>query len=204
MYIPAAFDVSDQAALFAFAERHSFATLVTTHGDAPFATHLPLLLDREARPQGTIVGHVARANPQWRDAAGRTALVVYQGAHAYVSPAWYAEPNTVPTWTYTAVHAYGRLELLDDADELLALLARTVDVYERSMPQPWHFNRTTPLATSLVKQIVGFRIAVDRWEGKWKLNQNHSAERRKRVIAALSTQSSDDSRAVAELMRANL
>ena len=204
MYVPAAFAVDDQPTLFDFAERHSFATLISQHDGVPLASHLPLLVDRAHGERGLIVGHMARANPQWTDAAGQNVLVVFAGPHAYVSPTWYAEPNTVPTWNYTAVHAYGRLELLDDADELLALLARTVDVYERSMLQPWRFARTTTLAAALVKQIVGFRIAVDRWEGKWKLNQNHSAERRKRVIAALSTQSSDDSRAVAELMRANL
>jgi len=204
MYIPAAFDVSDQAALFAFAERHSFATLVTTHGDAPFATHLPLLLDREARPQGTIVGHVARANPQWRDAAGRTALVVYQGAHAYVSPAWYAEPNTVPTWNYEAVHAYGTLTLVEDPAELTAIVARMVEVYERSRPEPWRFDADGPIVAGLLKQIVGFRIEVARWEGKAKLNQNHTRERRERVVAALEQLPGEDEQAIAARMRLQL
>ena len=204
MYIPAAFDVSDQVALFAFAERHSFATLVTTHGDGPFATHLPLLLDRDVGAKGTIVGHVARANPQWRDAAGQTALVIYQGAHAYVSPTWYAEPNTVPTWNYEAVHAYGTLTLMEDPAELTALVARMVDVYERSMPEPWKFDSAAPMVAGLVKQIVGFRIEVERWEGKSKLNQNHSQERRERVIAALEQLAGEDEQAIAARMRSHL
>jgi len=204
MYVPPAFAVDDQPTLFDFAERHSFATLVSQHDGAPMASHLPLLIDRAHGERGAVIGHMARANPQWTDAAGQNVLVVFAGPHAYVSPTWYAEPNTVPTWNYTAVHAYGRLELIDDADELLALLARTVDVYERKMPQPWRFDPTTPLAAALVKQIVGFRIAVDRWEGKWKLNQNHSAERRKRVAAALENQPSEDAQAIAQLMCAKL
>ena len=204
MYIPAAFDVSDQASLFAFAERHSFATLVTTHGGAPFATHLPLLLDREVGPKGTIVGHVARANPQWRDAAGRTALVVYQGAHAYVSPAWYAEPNTVPTWNYEAAHAYGTLALVEDPAELTAIVARMVEVYERSRPEPWKFDSAAPMVAGLIKQIVGFRIEVARWEGKAKLNQNHTRERRERVVAALEQLPGEDEQAIAARMRLQL
>lgn len=204
MYIPAPFDVSDQAALFAFAERHSFATLVTTHGDAPFATHLPLLLEREVGPKGTIVGHLARANPQWRDAASRTALVVYQGAHAYISPTWYAEPNTVPTWNYEAVHAYGSLTLVENPAELTALVTRMVDYYERSMPEPWRFDSAAPMVAGLIKQIVGFRIEVERWEGKAKLNQNHSRERRERVVAALEQLPGEDEQAIAARMRSQL
>lgn len=201
MYIPSSFDVSDQAALFEFAERHSFATLVTRHGDAPFATHLPLLVDREVGAKGTIVGHVARANPQWRDAAGQTVLVVYQGAHAYVSPTWYAEPNTVPTWNYEAVHAYGTLALVEDPAELTALVARMVETYERSMPEPWRFDSDAPMVAGLVKQIVGFRIEVERWEGKAKLNQNHSVERRRRVVAALEQRPGEGEQAIAARMR---
>jgi transcriptional regulator len=202
MYIPASFRLDDQTAIFDFAERHGFATLVSRHDGAPFGTHLPLILERGAGEHGTIVGHMARANPQWRDAAGQTVLVMYQGPHAYVSPTWYAEPNTVPTWNYGAVHAYGKLELVEDPACLTDIVARTVEFYERTMPQPWQFDGASPLAESLVKQIVGFRIPVERWEGKWKLNQNHSAVRRLRVIAALAKGSTEDQRAIAAEMSA--
>lgn len=202
MYIPASFRFDDQTAIFDFAERYGFATLVTEHDGVPFATHLPLLLERDSGERGTIVGHMARANPQWCEAAGQTVLVIYLGPHAYVSPTWYAEPNTVPTWNYGAVHAYGKLEIIEDAAAVVDIVARTVDFYERSMPQPWQFDGETPPAESLVKQIVGFRIPVERWEGKWKLNQNHSVERRQRVIAALESGPTDDQRAIASEMSA--
>ncbi|MGC3969697.1 MAG: FMN-binding negative transcriptional regulator [Pirellulales bacterium] len=204
MYIPAPFQVDNPTEIFDFAERHGFATLVTQHDGAPFATHLPLLLERATGERGTIVGHMARTNPQWRDAAGQTALVTYHGPHAYVSPTWYAEPNTVPTWNYGAVHAYGRLEIVEDAAGLTDIVARTVEIYERSMPVPWRLEAGSDLVQALVKQIVGFRIPVERWEAKWKLNQNHSAERRRRVIAALQTRTTDDELDIAREMAARL
>ncbi|MBL9081631.1 MAG: FMN-binding negative transcriptional regulator [Planctomycetales bacterium] len=202
MYIPTSFRFDDQTAIFDFTERHGFATLVTEHDGAPFATHLPLIIERGAGECGAIVGHMARANPQWRDAAGQTVLVMYQGPHAYISPAWYAEPNTVPTWNYGAVHAYGKLEVVEDSAALTEIVVRTVEFYERSLPRPWQFDATTPLAEALIKQIIGFRIPVERWEGKWKLNQNHTPERQGRVIAALANGATDDQRAIAAEMSA--
>ena len=201
MYVPAAFAVDDQPTLFDFAERHSFATLISQHDGVPLASHLPLLVDRAHGERGLIVGHMARANPQWTDAAGQNVLVVFAGPHAYVSPTWYAEPNTVPTWNYTAVHAYGRWETIDDAASLQNIVAKLVDLYESAMPQPWPFDGDTPFAEGLLKQIVGFRIVVERWEAKFKLNQNHSQMRRERVVAGLETRGDYDSRAVAKLMR---
>lgn len=204
MYIPDAFRCDDREEHFEFAERYGFATLVTMHAGEPFATRLPLLLERNAGPHGTIVGHMARANPQWGDAAGQTALVMYQGPHAYISPTWYAEPNTVPTWNYGAVHAYGRLQIVDDPSRTTEIVCRTVDFYERTLPRPWPLETGAPLVETLVKQIVGFRIPVDRWEGKWKLNQNHSAERRRRVVTALEQRPTEDEREIARRMREQL
>ena len=146
MYVPPHFAESDPATLHAFVERHSFGLLVSRVDGAPFATHLPLLLDRTAGPHGTLLGHMARANPHWRDLAGQTTLAVFAGAHAYVSPTWYEAENVVPTWNYTAVHACGRPELVEDRDALLAIIRRSVAVYEAAMPRPWGLDTTGPLA----------------------------------------------------------
>jgi transcriptional regulator len=201
MYIPRHFEQTDREAIFAFMQAHGFATVVTTHGGEPFASHLPLLVDRAAGPHGAIIGHLARANPQWTDAAGQQALVIFSGPHAYVSPRWYAEPNVVPTWNYATVHAYGRWETLDDPATVKRIVADTVNFYEAALPEPWPLDADTPLIEGLVKQIVGFRIVVERLEAKWKLNQNHSPSRRERVIAELSAHADDDSRAIAEMMK---
>ncbi len=109
----------------------------------------------------------------------------------------------VPTWNYTAVHAYGRVSLIDDRAELLDLLRRSVAVYEAAMPRPWVLDTAAVFVDRLVGQIVGFRLPIDRLEGKWKLGQNHPVERREKVIAALQA-GDGDAPAVAELMRATL
>src|SRR5262245_52454200 len=102
MYIPSAFAQADPAELFAFMESYSFALLVSTHEGEPFGTHIPLLLERDTGPHGTLVGHMARANPHWRGLDGQPVLAVFSGPHAYVSPTWYESENVVPTWHYVA------------------------------------------------------------------------------------------------------
>ncbi|MES2791878.1 MAG: FMN-binding negative transcriptional regulator [Planctomycetota bacterium] len=203
MYIPASFIISDLPELHAFMRRHSFAMLVTHGNDGMTASHLPLLLDAEMEPHGMLLGHMARANPQWRDIAGE-ALVIFSGPHAYVSPTWYETPGTVPTWNYVAVHAYGAVELVEDRDSLHDILTRTVSIYERQMPEPWSYDINDPDLDKMLKGIVGFRIKISRLEGKAKLNQHHPEERRRKVIRALEGQTSDDSQAIAKLMAATL
>jgi transcriptional regulator len=204
MYVPAAFAEADPTRLHDFIEQNSFGLLVSQVGGLPFASHLPFLLDRTAGPHGALVGHVARANPQWRDAAGQTVLAVFSGPHAYVSPTWYEAEQVVPTWNYTAVHAYGRAEVVEDKGALLEIVQRSVQVYEQAMPRPWSFDPSGRFVERLLAQIVGFRIEVERFEGKWKLSQNHPAERRKKVVGALQRQGGEDAQAIAALMRAML
>lgn len=201
MYVPKHFEQTDRGAIFDFMEAHSFATVITRHGDEPLASHLPLLVDRTAGEHGTIVGHLARANPQAADAAGQTALVIFGPVHAYISPRWYAEPNTVPTWNYATVHAYGKWEAIDDTATLKQIVADTTTFNERQLPQPWSIDEAGPVVDAILPQIVGFRIRIERIDAKWKLNQNHSQARRERVIAALETRDDYDSRAIATLIR---
>jgi transcriptional regulator len=200
MYVPSAFDPPAVASMLDAIERYSFAVLVSGAGQQLEASHLPLLLDRDAGPHGTLVGHMARANPQWRAAAGQNVLAIFSGPHAYISPRWYEAAGTVPTWNYVAVHATGRLELIDDPHDVETLLRRTVAHYEASEPQPWTLDEPAEFVANLAKQIVAFRIPIERLEGKWKLNQNHPPERRTKVIAALRTRGDDDSQKIARLM----
>ena len=199
MYTPAAFAVTDLPKLHAAIESYSFAVLVSP-GEELIASHLPLLLDRHGGPYGTLIGHMARANPQWQSAAGRRVTAIFSGPHAYISPTWYEAENVVPTWNYVAVHAHGTLELVEDRRALTEIVHRTVEVYERSMPRPWAFDSSGEFAERLLEMIVGFRIEIERIEGKWKLSQNHAAERRERVSAALRQQGEPNSTAIADLM----
>lgn len=203
MYIPASFRISDASELHAFMREHSFATLVTRGCDGMVATHLPLLLDPGAGPRGTLLGHMARANPQWRDVSGE-ALAIFPGPHAYISPTWYESSGTVPTWNYAAVHAYGAFQLVENRDSLHDILSRSVSAYERGMPEPWSYDVDDPDIDKMLKAIVGFRIEIGRLEGKAKLGQNHPEEHRRKVIRALEARSDDDSRAIARMMAATL
>lgn len=204
MYVPAAFAVSDLAKLHDFVEQNSFGLLVSQVDGQPFASHLPFLLERQAGPNGALVGHMARANPQWKDSNGQNGLAIFSGPHAYVSPTWYEADQVVPTWNYVAVHVYGRLQVIDDAAAVQSIVERTVGFYEQGMAEPWTFDGSTTFATRMLSQIVGFRLEIEKIEGKWKLNQNHPVERRKKVIEVLDRADDENSRAIAIMMRQSL
>jgi transcriptional regulator len=204
MYVPSSFAQTDKSTLHEFMERHSFALLVSGEGDALVASHLPLLLDREHGPLGSLVGHMARANEQWRTFSQPACLAIFSGPHAYISPAWYEAEHVVPTWNYMAVHAYGRLRLIEDQPGLEAIVRRTVEVYERGRSRPWSLAMEGEFAQRLLGQIVGFRMEIERLEGKWKLSQNQPGERRQKVLRKLEERSDENSAGIAAAMRALL
>jgi transcriptional regulator len=201
MYIPKHFAENDLNRLQGAIERYSFATLVSQNDGELEASHLPLLLDRDSGANGTLLGHMAKANFQWRRAAGQQVLVIFSGPHAYISPQWYQATEVVPTWNYVAVHAYGHLELIEDDAATKDLLDKMVALFESGQRRPWQMNEPAEFVERLLRQIVAFRIPIDRIEGKWKLNQNRPAEQRERVIDVLSQQPSDNSQEIAALMR---
>jgi transcriptional regulator len=204
MYIPPAFTEADPDKLFTFIEQHSFGIVFSQGDSKPIATHMPLLLDRNAGQKGMLLGHFARANPHWQDADGKNVLIVFSGPHAYISPSWYESENVVPTWNYVAVHVYGTFRIIQDESALTQIIRRYVDFYEASMPTPWTFDAEGEFSKKLLKQIVGFHIEITSLEGKWKLNQNHPVERREKVIRALRESGDEQSRAIAELMAKQL
>jgi transcriptional regulator len=203
MYIPNYFAENDVDRLHAAIERYPFATLVSSSGGELEASHLPFLLDRNGGARGTLLGHMAKANLQWRRAAAeQQVLVIFSGPHAYISPQWYQASGAVPTWNYVAVHAYGPLELIEEAVTTREILDNTVALFESSQSQPWKMtDNAADLVERLLQQVIAFRIPIDRLEGKWKLNQNRPAEQRERVIAKLIQQCDENSQDVAELMR---
>jgi transcriptional regulator len=201
MYIPAHFAVTDAQKLASMMRENSFAMLITQHDGAPFATHLPLLFTPDDKGGGTLAGHMARANPQWQDLArGDEALAVFTGPHGYISPSWYSQHPSVPTWNYVAVHAYGVATLHEDPQWLGGLVRRLTRVYESGQPSPWQPDLPADYERHMVAAIVGFEIAVTRLEGKYKLSQNRSGEDRQGVHFALSSSDSADDQRLAKCM----
>lgn len=203
MYLPRSFQEQNPERLLAFMRRYSFATLMTVDEGVPFGSHLPLLVEPGAEgAQGRLLGHMARANPQWRAfSEDRDVLVIFQGPHTYVSPSWYVSTPNVPTWNYAVVHAYGRPRLITEPDESLRILRATVDTYESGFEKPWSVDQVGDYAQRLLPGIVAFELRLTRLEGKFKLNQNRAPEDRRAVMEHLERSEDPEQRAVGGLMR---
>ncbi len=203
MYVPKQFQITDTAWCHALMRAQSFAVMITADdAGAPFATHLPILVDPARGALGTLRGHVARANPHWRYvAAGRPTLAIFSGAHAYVSPSWYATHPSVPTWNYVAVHATGTGALVEDPERVKTLLADLVRTYESGGPTAWSFESlAADYLAGMQRGIVAFEIPIERLEGKAKLSQNRDAVDQARTREALAASDDPLARAVAALM----
>jgi transcriptional regulator len=205
MYLPPHFREDDVGQLHAAIAQTGLATLVTTGPEGLIASHVPMLLAAEPAPLGRLVGHVARANPQWQafDAEAQ-ALAIFLGPDAYVSPSLYATKRetgkVVPTWNYVAVHAYGQLRFVHDPDRLLDLVTGLTVRHESGRAEPWAVGDAPPdFVRAHLKGIVGFELAIERLEGKWKMSQNRPAEDVPGIVAGLAAEGQPPvSRLVAE------
>ena len=161
MYTPKHFQVTDRTPLFDLMERFNFATLVTVRDGCPIATHLPFLVYPGAGDQGSIVGHMARANEQWVDfARGVEALAIFQGHHAYISPSWYEAHPSVPTWNYAVVHVYGTPSIITDEDHVRSVLRALVAKHENVFDDPWSMDLPEEYERAMLRGIVAFEIPV--------------------------------------------
>ena len=180
MYTPRAFALDDLPQLQQLIRHTRLAQLVTVGEQGLQASHLPLLLNPDEGPNGTLYGHVAKANRQWEDLQqGSEALVIFAGAEAYVSPGFYPTKaehgKVVPTWNYLAVHAYGKAEVFSDAARLLSLVTALTDRHEAGRAQPWQVSDApADYIEGMLKAIVGFALPIERLIGKRKLSQNRS------------------------------
>jgi transcriptional regulator len=193
MYVPTHFAEDRKDVLHAAMRAAGLATLVTLTADGLIASHVPLLLDAEAGPNGTLVGHLARANPQATAAPIGEALVIYTGPDAYITPSWYASKRehgrVVPTWNYVAIHAYGTLEVFDDTARLHALVSRLTDHKETPRAQPWAVTDAPErFIDGQLRGIVGFALPIARLQGKWKMSQNRPQADRDGVVAGLQAE----------------
>ncbi len=194
MYIPKFNRIADRATLIEAMRSYSFAILFGMQSDAesegtPVATHLPLVVKDEGE-HGLIEGHFARANRHWQSLAGRETLVVFPGPHSYVSPTFYTDPLSVPTWNYVAVHAYGIMQLVEDEPGKEALLKGLIAQNEPAYAEQWH-NLPEGFRRTLLAGIVGFRIPIARIEGKFKISQNREPQERRNVHDAHAAGTSD-------------
>ncbi|MDE2345107.1 MAG: FMN-binding negative transcriptional regulator [Gammaproteobacteria bacterium] len=205
MYTPESFKVDEPARLQQMMRRHPFALLLTKHDHDFEATHLPFMLEPELGPHGTLLAHMARANPHWRLFDGRReSLVVFTGPHAYISPSWYESPVTVPTWNYAVIHAHGRPVVIQDKTRVRALLEQLVSEHEAYVQPPWSTAQADAYIQKQLDHIVAFEIQVTRLEGKFKLSQNRSRADQQGVVRGLSGSDDPSKRDIAELMRQQL
>ena len=193
MYLPSHFEQHDSKALHTLMREHPLTTLITLTSDGPTADHIPLEYDPATR---TLRGHVARANPLWREAAGQAVLAVFTGPQAYVSPTWYpskaATHKVVPTWNYTVVHAHGVLQVVEAAPWLHDLVTRLTQHHESPRTAPWAVSDAPDdYVQQMLRAIVGIQIPVDKLIGKWKVSQNRSAADRLGVAHGLAQETTN-------------
>jgi transcriptional regulator len=178
VYTPAHFEVGDRQEIVAFMRQYNFATLVSIHEGKATATHVPLVV-RENADRVSLVGHVAKANHHWQSLAAAQVLAIFTGPHGYVSPSLYESKVAVPTWNYTAVHAYGTAALVEAEPALGALIETAEPGYRKQFDElPADFR------AKMIDGVVAFEIRVDRLEGKFKLSQNRPIGDQLRVAAA--------------------
>jgi transcriptional regulator len=189
MYVPAHFAENRIPILHDAIRASGLATLVTLTGDGLIASHVPLLLEPEPAPYGTLIGHLARPNPQGKGAIGE-ALAIFQGTEGYITPSYYETKRetgkVVPTWNYITIHAYGTLRFFNDRGRLLDIVTDLTKRHESDRAAPWAVSDApADFVQGMLNGIVGFELAITRLQGKWKMSQNRPQSDQAGVIAGL-------------------
>lgn len=207
MYLPQYFKESRIDALHGVMRARPLAALVTLCDSGLVANHIPVETLADPAPFGMLRGHIARANPLWRDhRPGSEALAIFQGPQVYISPSFYPSKKetgeVVPTWDYAVVHAHGTLRFVHDAEWLHALVVRLTDSHEASRATPWQVgDAPEPYIEKMLSLIVGFELTIVRLTGKWKLSQNHPVANRRGVVEGVGT-AGEDGREIADMLSA--
>jgi len=207
MYMPAHFEETRVEVIHRLIREHPLAVLVTLGSNGLNANHIPLEIDPAPAPFGTLRGHVARANPVWRDFSRDVeALTVFQGPQAYISPAWYQTKTetgkVVPTFNYIVVHAYGSLRIIEDETWLRGLVERLTTRHEAGRPEPWKVSDAPEdFIKTQLRAIVGIELPVSRLVGKWKVSQNRPEVDRAGVVRGLAAMNDSDAAAMSRLVK---
>ncbi|WP_263409072.1 FMN-binding negative transcriptional regulator [Terriglobus tenax] len=205
MYIPSYFREEDRAEIVSFLKSRSFANLVTAGPGGLVCTPLPFLLDEAEGEHGVLYAHLARANDHWKRAVEHEALVIFEGADAYISPNWYESKKrdgmSVPTWNYVTVQVYGPVEFFHEEERLLEVVSRLTDRHESGRPQPWAVSDAPEeFIRAQLRGIVGVRIPITKIDAKRKLSQNRNAADKAGVVEGLA-QGSERDRELAALIK---
>jgi transcriptional regulator len=207
MYVNPLHRLTDREALFALMMSHPLGAWVCHGRDGLIANHVPFLLDRSRGPFGTLIGHVSRANPVWRELGSAVpSVVMFQGPQAYITPSWYPgmaeRGEVVPTWNYVVAHAHGAARAVEDRAWMLDMLERLVTAHEAARPSPWSVSDApAPFMDKMMPAIVGIEISIDHLEGKLKASQDEAMLDRLGTVRGLRDQNCDTARAMAALVQ---
>ncbi len=205
MYIPTAFREETLGPLHEMIQATGLAIVASATAQGVVSTPLPLVLVPEEGPYGTLYGHMARANPHWRETLLGDGTALFLGPSAYISPSWYPSKQehhrVAPTWNYVAVEARGPLEFFDEAGRLRQLLSRLTARHEAGLPRPWAVeDAPEDYLAEMLKGIVGLRLPIAHLDGKWKMSQNRTPPDRAGAAAGLQVQGTPAAAAVASLI----
>lgn len=198
MYIPKINLLDDKQEAVSFMQRYGFATIITVKNGISSATHLPFVVSLRD-DEIVLTSHFAKANPQADELVGGNPLVIFAEPHAYISPKHYESEQSVPTWNYIAIHAYGKATLIESPEAKTKLLEQTIRFYEDDYLKQWNVL-SEDYKLKMMKGIVGFEIIVTQLQGKKKLSQNRSAVEKERIIADLSTNPDSAAKSIADYM----
>lgn len=202
VYVPRSFAETRSEVLVEFMRAFPFGTLTTVTPAGIEANHIPFVYKPDPPPTGTLQGHLARANSQWKTLDPDVeALVIFQGPDAYITPSWYATKRetgkAVPTWNYVVAHVYGTLRVIHDHDWLLRHVEELTEQHEQGRPDAWHVSDApAEYTTAMLKAIVGVELQISRIVGKWKLGQNRSIEDQEGMVAGLRADGEERSNAL--------
>lgn len=208
LYLPTQFNEARPAVMHALMRAHPLCALVTQCDSGLVANHVPVQTRDEPSPLGCIRGHIARANPLWREYRAETqALAIFAGPQVYISPSFYPSKaesgEVVPTWNYAVVHASGTLRFIQDAAWLRDFVAGLTATHEAPRSMPWKIDDApAPYIDKMLGLIVGFEFSIAALSGKWKVSQNRVQADRRGVLRNLQNADDADSREMAAMMAA--
>jgi transcriptional regulator len=210
MYVPKHFEETDIEVLHALIKSQPLGMWVSQGAAELLVNHIPFLVDASRGELGTLIGHVARANPVWQSFSKDIAsVVVFQGAQAYITPSWYpskhAHGRAVPTWNYAVVHAHGVPCMIEDRDWLLRHVSQLSDVHESKQALPWSVSDAPrDFIDTMLGAIVGIEIPITKLVGKWKVSQNRPIPDKLGTVAGLHGREDTDSREMAALVNRHI